>query len=100
MVRQGRISREEARVHKDKNVITRAVGAVEEIQVDICEMEIDTDSQILMCTDGLSNMIPDDEILTILRTQRDIVEKVERLVQTANDNGGTDNITVVVIEPF
>jgi protein phosphatase len=100
MVRQGRISREEARVHKDKNVITRAVGAVDEIQVDICELELDLDSQILMCTDGLSNMIPDDEILTIIRTQRDIAEKVERLVQTANDNGGTDNITVVVIEPF
>lgn len=99
MVRRGEISREEARVHRDKNIITRAIGVSDRIEADIYERELSEEWQILMCTDGLSNMLTDGEILSIIRSQRDIAEKVERLVQAANDNGGTDNITAIVIEP-
>ena len=55
---------------------------------------------ILMCSDGLTNMIEDEEIRMILQGQRDIVEKAEALVATANNNGGKDNIAVILIEPF
>ena len=100
MVRRGELKQEEARLHPDKNVITRAVGAEPEIIIDIFELEIGADDQILMCSDGLTNMIDDAQILTLIRGQRDIVEKVEKLVERANQNGGRDNITVIVIEPF
>lgn len=53
-----------------------------------------------MCSDGLTNMIEDEDIRRIMKSQRDIAEQVEKLVETANANGGKDNITVVVIEPF
>ena len=58
------------------------------------------DDTILMCSDGLTNMIDDAEIKRIILGQRDIVEVAEKLVETANLNGGKDNITVVLIEPF
>lgn len=99
MVLKGELSKEEARVHRDKNIITRAVGVVDHVQADIYEQELPEGCRVLMCTDGLSNMLADDEILSIVKSQRDIVETVERLVQAANDNGGTDNITAIVIEP-
>lgn len=99
MVLKGELSKEEARVHRDKNIITRAVGVVAYVQADIYEQELPEGCRVLMCTDGLSNMVADDEILSIVKSQRDIVETVERLIQAANDNGGTDNITAIVIEP-
>lgn len=100
MVRMGELEKEEARTHPDKNIITRAIGATDEVEADIFEVELKPGDLILMCSDGLSNMLTDEEILTIVRSQRDIVEKVQRLVERANDNGGKDNITVIVIEPF
>ena len=53
-----------------------------------------------MCTDGLSNMVEDDEIFRIVKHSRDVVEAVERLIERAKENGGSDNIGVVVAEPF
>ena len=53
-----------------------------------------------MCTDGLSNMVEDEEILRIVKSSRDIVEAVERLIERANENGGQDNIGVILAEPF
>jgi protein phosphatase len=55
---------------------------------------------ILMCTDGLSNMVEDDEMYRIVKSSRDIVEAIERLIEKANDNGGKDNIGIVLAEPF
>lgn len=100
MVLRGELQRSEARLHPDKNIITRAIGATDEVNADIFEIEIQQDEQILMCTDGLTNMVEDEEILAIARSQRDIVEQVEKLVERANENGGKDNITVIMIEPF
>ena len=53
-----------------------------------------------MCTDGLSNMVENDELFRIVQSRRDVVDAVEKLIARANDNGGKDNIGVVVVEPF
>lgn len=100
MVRMGELGKDEARVHPDKNIITRAIGVTDEVTADIFEVDVGTDDRILMCSDGLTNMIDDTRILAIVNDQRDIAEKVEKLVESANENGGKDNITVIVIEPF
>jgi len=100
MVRLGGIDREAARMHPDKNIITRAIGASEEVEVDFFNLELKEGDIILMCSDGLTNMVEDEEIRMIVSGQRDVVEMAEALVNEANDNGGKDNISVVVIEPF
>ncbi len=100
MVRMGGIDRESARNHPDKNIITRAIGASESVDVDFFSVELNAGDIVLMCSDGLTNMLEDEEIRMILSGQRDIVEKAEELVKAANNNGGKDNIAVVLIEPF
>ncbi len=100
MVRLGEMDKEDAKIHPDKNIITRAVGVLPEVSADFFEVELEPGDMILMCSDGLTNMVRDEEIRQIILGQRDIVEKAEKLVETANKNGGRDNITVVLIEPF
>ena len=100
MVRMGELEKKDARLHPDKNIITRAIGVASDVTADIFEVDISKEDQILMCTDGLTNMIEDEAILAIVKEQPDIAKKVEELVKKANQNGGNDNITVVVIEPF
>ena len=98
MVRRGGIGREEARNHPDKNIITRAVGAEDTIKADFFMVRLEQNDRILMCTDGLTNMLEDEEIRMVLDGARDIVEKAEALVKAANENGGKDNISVILIE--
>ena len=100
MVRLGGIRAEEAKHHPDKNIITRAVGAREKVEIDFFEYRLKKDDIILMCTDGLTNMVEDDEIHRIVKSSRDVVEAVEQLIERANDNGGSDNIGVVIAKPF
>ncbi|MGN0385940.1 MAG: Stp1/IreP family PP2C-type Ser/Thr phosphatase [Lachnospiraceae bacterium] len=100
MVRMGGIDREAARNHPDKNIITRAIGAADTVKADFFQETIQPGEMILMCSDGLTNMLEDEEIRMILQGQRDIVEKAEALVKAANLNGGKDNIAVILIEPF
>lgn len=100
MVRLGGINEEEAKHHPDKNIITRAIGAKENVEVDFFEYRLRKGDIILMCTDGLSNMVEDEEIFNIVQGSRDIVEAVEQLIERANDHGGRDNIGVILIEPF
>lgn len=100
MVRLGGINAEQAKHHPDKNIITRAVGIKENVEADFFEYRLNKGDIILMCTDGLSNMVDDEEIFQIVKSSRDVVEAVERLIERANSNGGSDNIGVVVAEPF
>ncbi len=100
MIRMGGIDREAARNHPDKNIITRAIGAADTVKADFFQETIQPGEMILMCSDGLTNMLEDEEIRMILQGQRDIVEKAEALVKAANLNGGKDNIAVILIEPF
>ena len=100
MVRIGEMNKADAREHPDKNIITRAVGVQPEVSVDFFETKLKPEDMILICSDGLTNMIEDEEIRQIILGQRDIVEKAEMLIETANLNGGKDNITVVLVEQF
>ena len=100
MVRLGGLNAEEAKHHPDKNIITRAIGVKEDIEIDFFEYRLKKGDIILMCTDGLSNMVEDEEIFQIVRSSRDGVEAVEQLIERANSNGGKDNIGVIVAEPF
>ena len=100
MVRLGEINAAEARIHPDKNIITRAIGASATVEADFFEIDLEKDSQILMCTDGLTNMVRDEEIFRIMNGEETLEEKAEILVRTANANGGRDNITVMIIRPF
>ena len=100
MIRRGSLEREKARSNPNKNIITRAVGAKNDIQVDIYVVELKPGDLLLMCSDGLSNMLEDEEMRMIIKRQRDIVEMAEELVKAANENGGKDNISVILIDPF
>lgn len=98
MVRMGGIGREEARNHPDKNIITRAVGARDDVEVDFFNRELQTGDMVLLCSDGLTNMVDDETIRRILKNGCSLRDRVEELVETANRNGGKDNISVIVIE--
>lgn len=100
MVRLGGIKAEEARNHPDKNIITRAMGVKEEAEADFYEFRIKRGDKILMCTDGLSNMVEDETMFGIVKGSRDIIEAVHMLIDKANSNGGRDNIGVVMAEPI
>ena len=98
MIRMGGIDRASARNHPDKNIITRAVGAMDTVNVDFFEVELQTGDIVLMCSDGLTNMIEDEGILEILKREKGLEQKAEELIKVANQNGGKDNIAVVLIE--
>lgn len=96
MVETGKITPDEAKDHPRKNIITRALGVAESIDVDFCTETLGEDDILLMCTDGLTNYLENGEILNVTQTDR-YYEIADRLVHMANSNGGGDNITVVVI---
>lgn len=100
MVRLGEINPSEARFHPDKNIITRAIGAQKNVKADFFEVELAKDDYVLMCTDGLTNMVRDEEILDIVHSEKEPEAIAHKLVRMANDNGGRDNITVTIIKPF
>ena len=100
MVRLGELNPSEARSHPDKNIITRAIGAQKDVKADFFEVELAKDDYVLMCTDGLTNMVRDEEILDIVRSEKEPEAIAHKLVRMANNNGGRDNITVTIIKPF
>lgn len=100
MVRLGGIKAEDARNHPDKNIITRAMGVKADAEADFYEFHIKRGDVILMCTDGLSNMVEDEDMFGLVKGSRDIVEAVQMLIDRANGNGGRDNIGVVLAEPI
>ena len=101
MVQSGEIQKEEMRTHPNKNIITRAMGVKEEVEADIYEYRLKKGDMILMCTDGLSNMVEDKKMEEIiLNSDEDITWKGDTLIQEANNNGGKDNIAIILIEPF
>lgn len=100
MVRLGEINEDEARLHPDKNIITRAIGASAHVEADFFEVELTETDKILLCTDGLTNMVRDDDILDTIKNNDNIEDAAMELVKMANANGGRDNITVMIIKPF
>lgn len=99
MVRLGEMDEEIARTHPDKNIITRAVGVAATVEPDFFEVEVCPGQHILLCSDGLTNMVDNHQILEILNGDGTLTQKAETLIELANQNGGKDNITVILIEP-
>lgn len=99
MVRMGGLDRAAARNHPDKNIITRAIGASNSVNVDFFEVTMKPGDIVLMCSDGLTNMIEDEDILRLIKSETDLKAKADLLVKTANDNGGKDNIAVLLMQP-
>ena len=99
MVRLGEISKEEAKTHPDRHIITRAVGASDELNVDFFDYQMPPDSMILMCSDGLCTMVEDEEIQKVMAGSSDLEDKAKELIEEANMNGGKDNIAVVIVKP-
>ena len=97
MVRQGKITTAEAKVHPDRNIITRAVGSQEEIEVDACIEQIEENDMVLLCSDGLTNMVPEENIKQILLSDCSLEQKADWLIASAKEKGGIDNISVIVL---
>ena len=98
-IQSGVISADQARSHPLRNVVTRALGGKPDLQVDMQVHEIEPQDILLLCSDGLTTMIPDDEIARLMNeTQGDIEEAAQSLVDAANARGGEDNITVVLLK--
>ena len=101
MVSMGEINREQARNHEKKNIITRAIGGYDTVEAEMFSVDLKPNDCILMCTDGLSNMVEDSQMLEIISdTDTDLDEKGRILIREANRNGGKDNIAIVLVEPF
>ena len=100
MIADGQLTKEEARRHPQKNVITRAIGAMDDLKVDFFHLHLEETDGILLCSDGLTNMLEDAQIEGILCTPADAKEKTRILIEEANKAGGVDNISVVYIMPF
>lgn len=96
LIESGKITPEDAKVHPRKNVITRALGAEENVAVDSDCINLSDGDTLLLCSDGLTNFLDDKDILTVFQNN-DISAVAERLVEEANKNGGGDNITVVTV---
>lgn len=98
LVREGRLTPEEAAVHPQRSIITRALGVDEAVDVDTYDVDLYAGDRVLMCSDGLTSMLRDASISKILKAQADPQAAADKLVDAANDAGGEDNITVVVID--
>jgi protein phosphatase len=99
MVKQGELNPEEAKVHPNKNIITRALGANDTVEPDFFEVNLEDEDIVLMCSDGLTNMLEDETIAQIIReNQDDLKTAAETLVRCANENGGKDNIAIIIIK--
>lgn len=97
LVRTGQISREDAMHHPRKNVLLRALGTEQTVAMDITTIVFEEGDSLVLCSDGLSNKVSEEEIKTIITLDEDVEAKAERLVSMANDNGGEDNITLVIL---
>jgi PPM family protein phosphatase len=99
LVRSGRLTEAEAAVHPHRSVITRALGTEADVEVDTRTVELRAGDLLLLCSDGLSAMLRDDQIVRLLReTGADPPQAAEALVRAANAAGGEDNVTVVIVE--
>ncbi|MFA9463872.1 MAG: Stp1/IreP family PP2C-type Ser/Thr phosphatase [Velocimicrobium sp.] len=97
MIRNGEIERKESRLHPNKNIITRALGTNEEVTADYFEVELKKDDIVLLCSDGLSNMMEDEDIMYVIRRYSQISIAGSKLIEKANACGGKDNISIILI---
>jgi len=98
-VEAGFLTEEAARTHPLKNVVTQALGGNSEPRVDVLEDDLSENDVYLLCSDGLNSMLTDDEIAAVLETGGSLDETCSRLIAEANERGGNDNISVVLLRP-
>ncbi|MEM9038059.1 MAG: Stp1/IreP family PP2C-type Ser/Thr phosphatase [Actinomycetota bacterium] len=98
LLREGSISEQEAEMHPYRNMLTRAIGIEPEVEVDSWSLELEAGDRYLLCSDGLINELQDDQVQAALRRLADPGDAARELVRLANDRGGRDNITVVVVD--
>ncbi|MGV8904985.1 MAG: Stp1/IreP family PP2C-type Ser/Thr phosphatase [Acetobacterium sp.] len=99
LIDEGKITPEEAEIHPQKNVITRALGTDVSVKVDFYRYEINPEAAYLICSDGLFNLVSDSEMQTIVN-ENSLEDSAKMLIDLANKNGGNDNITVVLFKPM
>lgn len=98
MIDNGYLSQEEAMVSSSRNLITRALGIAPDVEVDVSTEQVDIDDVYLLCSDGLSDLLTTQDMSTILVSQRDrLGDAAQQLVDLANERGGTDNISVILV---
>lgn len=98
LVSKGEITRESAEYKENKSKITRAVGAEERILIDSFELDLDGIEYVLLCSDGLTNMVDDRKIFNIISSSAGVKSSAKRLVEEANLSGGNDNISILLID--
>ena len=97
-MRHGEMTEAEAAIHPQRHILTRALGVSSEVEADMWELRLHTGDRLLLCSDGLSNEVGTDEMAEILEEVDDPEEAAHRLVEVANEHGGSDNITVVIVD--
>ena len=98
LLKTGSITKKEAKSHPKRNMITRAVGSSSIIEIDLIVKEWVQGDILILCSDGLTNMVKDTQILKAFRDEDNLQESCDKLVKIANGNGGIDNITVIAIK--
>ena len=98
LLKTGSITKEEAKIHPKRNMITRAVGSSSIIEMDLIIRECNKNDILLLCSDGLSNMLKEFEIRDVFMGENDVQKACETLATMANNKGGFDNITIVAIK--
>lgn len=98
LMKEGVITAEEAKVHTSRNMVTRAIGIDETVEIDEFTLDLSSIHRLLLCSDGLTNMLEDIEILSEITAKEDIEDVADTLVRSANEKGGRDNISVIVID--
>ena len=96
LVKSGELTEEEAKNHPRKNVLMRALGSAKSVELDIFDVETDVDG-ILLCSDGLTNMLDDEQIVKVLNSDLTIEEKVKKLIYKSNNRGGNDNMSIAYL---
>lgn len=96
LVNSGELTVEEAKDHPKKNVLMRALGATTTVEMDIFDVEVDVDG-VLLCSDGLTNMLNEEQINRVLNENSTLEEKLKKLILKCNNRGGTDNISIACL---
>ena len=96
LVSTGELTPDQAKFHPRKNLLTRALGANDPIEIDVFDVDNTVDA-LLLCSDGLTNMVTDEQIEKILNSNSSIEEQVDKLIKKSNMRGGTDNISVAYL---
>lgn len=96
LLKSGEITPEEAENHPNKNIVTQSLGVTSSVEIDFVRMTIKNEDTLILCSDGLSDMLSLEEIRNVMNHYSDVEQQVEKAIQEANEAGGRDNITVAI----